>query len=297
MDHDKLTASDGQPGDLFGSSVASCGKVVVIGAPQGSKGDVKTGAAYVFHMDSKAQVLKLTAADGVSGGSFGFRVTIYGNIIMVSTQNDNGGVYTFDAINGFQLQKFINPSTSSSTFGSSLAIHISTNVAIVGDHRAGSYAGAVYIYNLSTGDLVRQITPAGTGYQLFGISLCVSDDFLLVGAPYDSADNGTVYVFDVYANWMEMTVFGPTDYENGGNFGLVMASSGPQFIITANNHDDPIDDDMWENGAVYIGKAAAGTKYSKFAPTRERMFYKLFFLIPHMYKLPQERRGKTLVIT
>ncbi|MCP3663463.1 MAG: hypothetical protein GY696_13395, partial [Gammaproteobacteria bacterium] len=77
----KFTASDGQSGDKFGFAVASCGKVVVIGAPGGHKSGVRTGTAYIFDLDWKVDVRKLTATDGAAGDHFGGGVAVYGDTI------------------------------------------------------------------------------------------------------------------------------------------------------------------------------------------------------------------------
>ncbi len=80
----KFTTSDGKARDKLGYAVPSFGKVLVIGAPMGSKANVRTGAAYIFDLDSRAHMRKLTATDGAVGDSFGHGVTIHENIIMVS---------------------------------------------------------------------------------------------------------------------------------------------------------------------------------------------------------------------
>ncbi len=220
---------------------------------------------YVFDLDSKAELLKLAANDGADDHYFGMGVQISGNIVMVAAPKlGKGAVYTFDALNGKQLQKFTNYDTPASWWlgvgSSGMVVHSSKNVGIVGhrdENRGGalSYAGAVYVFDLDTGAKIRKIRPAMSAeYMKFGASLFLSGDFLLVGAPGADFGNGRVYVFDVNANWMENTFFGPSDNQAGGRFGASMAMSGPNFIITAYLHSSHQKD----NGAVYVGN------YSKF---------------------------------
>ncbi len=191
---------------------------------------------------------------------------------MVSApQQDNGAVYTFDASNGKLLLKFANADTPSTwMFGvgsSGMVIHASKNVGIVGhqyEDRNGKLtkAGAVYVFDLTTGVQIRKITPAKSAqYMYFGDSLIVSGDYLLVGARgADSNYNGRVYVFDTNADWTETTSFGPCDNQAGGRFGAMVAMSGPHFVVTATTHSI----DLKGNGAVYVGDETAGVNYSKF---------------------------------
>ncbi len=248
----------------------------VVGARFASNKGIDTGAAYVFDLVSKTEVRKLVATDGVASDQFGFGVAIYGNIIIVSSRahGGSGALYTFSALSGEQLQKFTNTDKEPPyhDFGlgpNQLAIHAGTDVGIVGhkyDDRGGalSKAGAVYVFNLSTGAAIRKITPAASAVNMFfGCSLFVSRNRLLVGAFGTSSDDGRVYVFDINANWTEIGFFGPSDNEIHGRFGRIMALSGPYFIVTASLHDDELSDGTY-NGAVYIGNTLGATEYSKY---------------------------------
>ncbi len=264
-----FTASDGQAYDLFGDAVASYGKTVVIGAPGGS-------AVYVFDLNSKDELHKLMATNGTIDDYFGIGVAIFGNIIMVSApKNGYGSVYTFDASNGTQLLKFTNTDTPKSLnlgYGSSgMATHAGKNVGIVGhmyEDRGNTLhdAGAVYVFDLHTGLQIRKVTPAQSASGMrFGCSVLVFGDYLLVGAPCadQKADSmkGRVYVFDINANWAEITSFGPSDDDANGRFGRCMAMSGQNFIVTAYTRSN--DERGMENGAVYVGEMTAGLNCSK----------------------------------
>ncbi len=160
----KFTASDAQANDQFGTAVASFGEVIIVGAHRCSKDGVKSGAAYIFNLDSRAEVRKLTPNDGTAGDQFGFGVAIFESVIMVTARSRGSGrVYTFDALNGTQLVKFINTDgPQKAGFGRSLAMHQSTNVGIVGhmaENIGGTKTGAVYIFDLRTGIQLRKIKP------------------------------------------------------------------------------------------------------------------------------------------
>ncbi len=254
----KFTASDGKASDRFGYAIASCGNMFVVGAIYRRYG--REGFAYVFDMDSKTEMHKLIPTDRVADDFFGVGVAIFGNVTLV-TASHLSAVYVFDSLSGEQLQMFTTTSQPKTTwwFGkgsSQLVIHASLNVGIVGqgrESRGGSMynAGAIHVFDLSTGALIRKITPAvPVAYMLFGSSLAVSGDLLLVGASGASSSSGRVYVFDINANWTEIAFFGPSDDEIGGGFGNTLASFGPQFIVNAWNHGGG-------NGAVYVGNTTS----------------------------------------
>ncbi len=267
----KFVASDGGVWDCFGAAVASYGTMLVVGAHSAYKDSDKTGAAYVYNLDNKTELHKLTPTDGAHGDRFGTGVAIYGDTIMVTAYYHGfcGAVYTFDALSGDQRQKFTNTDTPKSWyFGRSdkLAIYAGKNVGIVGhaqENRGGnlSNAGAVYIFDLGTGAQVRKIPPLfPTAGMLFGSSVVVSGDFLMVGAPRHCSGKGGVYVFDILADWEETAFFGLSDGQIGGEFGDYMSSSGPDFIVSAWAHAAEPGHDV-NNGAVYVGKTIAGAKY------------------------------------
>ncbi len=74
----KLRASDAEPFDLFGSSVAIDGTNVLIGAPGDDTNGANSGAVYVFDLLTFEQVSKITPTDGHEGDRFGASVDILG---------------------------------------------------------------------------------------------------------------------------------------------------------------------------------------------------------------------------
>ena len=83
----KLTASDGEPYDSFGVSVAIDGDTIVVGAyGDDNRGD-DSGSAYVFTWSSIRgewrQAAKLTASDGAQGDWFGYSVAVDDNDVLI----------------------------------------------------------------------------------------------------------------------------------------------------------------------------------------------------------------------
>jgi FG-GAP repeat protein len=87
----KVTASDGLTGDLFGLALALNGRALLVGA---AGNDVQPnnnqGSAYVFELSDGVwiQRQKLIASDGVAGDGIGFSVAIRANQLFVGTHLD-----------------------------------------------------------------------------------------------------------------------------------------------------------------------------------------------------------------
>ena len=87
----KLTASDGETLDHFGSAVALDGHNALIGAYRANE---ESGSAYVFtRRDGKwIEQAKLTPSDGAAGDWFGVSVTLDGdNVLIGSSHDDDNG--------------------------------------------------------------------------------------------------------------------------------------------------------------------------------------------------------------
>jgi hypothetical protein len=93
----ELTASDAAPLDQFGSLVALCGNIAVIGARAKNNG---TGAAYVFVRSGSVwtQQAELTPPAGVPAAFFGNAVAVGGTTVVVGEPGDfdvAGSAYVF----------------------------------------------------------------------------------------------------------------------------------------------------------------------------------------------------------
>lgn len=89
----KLTAADAASPDRFGSSVATNGSVVVIGAPRDGVSGSQSGSAYVFSRSgtSWSETTKLIPADNATGDQFGISVAISGDVIVGAHNDDDAG--------------------------------------------------------------------------------------------------------------------------------------------------------------------------------------------------------------
>jgi hypothetical protein len=133
---------DGQAGDLFGTSFAIDGDVIVVGAVDAHDKGPQSGAAYIFRYNKFwgmwFQEQKLTAADGTAEEEFGRSVAMSGGVILVAGYRDNargvrsGSVYVFRRVgSAWVQQEKLNASdeVTGDRFGRSIAM--SGDIALI----------------------------------------------------------------------------------------------------------------------------------------------------------------------
>ena len=223
----KLTASDAQGGDVFGSSVALSGDglIAMVGAIYEDTAASNAGKVYTYKradIDSEwTEVSQLTASDAQGSDVFGSSVALSsdGLIAMVGAMyedtavSDAGKVYTYKRADidseWTEVSKLTaSDAQGSDVFGSSVALSGDGLIAMVGamyEDTAAGDAGKVYTYKRANIDSewteVSQLTASDSQWSdVFGSSVALSSDGLIamVGAMYeDTAANnaGKVYTY------------------------------------------------------------------------------------------------------
>ena len=140
----KLTASDGAAGDLFGQGVALEGDTAIVGADRDDVGvNLNQGSAYVFTRSGSmwTEQQQLTASDGDAQDQFGISVAVSGDTVLVGDarddvlDQDDGSAYVFTRSDTTwtEQQKLIRPDgENADLFGQSVAL--SGDVALVSAH-------------------------------------------------------------------------------------------------------------------------------------------------------------------
>lgn len=212
------------PGDWEGHSVAVSGNFAVIGAPLQDTDELNNnsmtnaGAAYVYEKNASGNWVlfqKLVASNRYSQDLFGFSVSIDGNYIVVTAQNHDrdennnfvgsnaGAAYIFELVSGTwtEIQKIVaSDGSAEDKFG--------CDVDIVGDQIViGAFnddtdennlntltdAGSAYIFEKDlSGTFIEQkkLVPNLRGsYDYFGRSVAITQDRVIVGAPYQETDS------------------------------------------------------------------------------------------------------------
>ena len=212
--------------DFFGESVAINGDRIVVGAPSTDDAGGQSGSAYLFIRDLSGtwnQEFKFVASDAASGDRFGNSVAIDGNYIIVGAHLEGipGSAYIFErsltddtwgtncSIDGDgvtvcnESRKILSPDPGpNDQFGKSVSI--SGDRAVIGaihDDDAGSSSGSAYAFERGGGtwtDYTKLVAGDAEAEDQFGMSVAVSGDYAIVGAPFnddDGPDSGSAYIF------------------------------------------------------------------------------------------------------
>ncbi|MBS1788625.1 MAG: hypothetical protein JST85_12930 [Acidobacteria bacterium] len=256
----KLTAQDGAANSGFGFSIAISGDTIVAGAPLDDIGtNVDQGSAYVFTRNGTVwtQQQKLTAQDGTSNDFFGLSVAVSGETVAVTAFGDDiggnenqGSAYVFTRSNTTwtQQQKLMaNDGATGQFFGRSVAL--SGDTVVVGDNinqiGANFDQGSAYVFfrNGTVWTQQQKLTADdGEEGDQFGLSLAISGDTIVVGAPDDDTggnfDLGSVYVFVRHAaNWTQQQKLMADDGASVDFFGSAVALSGDTIVVGAENDE------------------------------------------------------------
>jgi len=262
--------------DNFGSAVSIHGAYAAVGAAYedpASGTDYDTGAVYLYSVASGNVVRTFTNPNAVGtgiGDRFGTSVCLYENpsnstlyLAVGAIEKDatnhyfnSGVVYVFNASTGSLLHTIYNPNsygTSQSDyfgFGGQPSIDMCGDYMIAGARwedkdNSGtevSFAGAAYIFSLSTGNLVYSLTntdslDSGAGDQL-GTSVAINEDYAAVGSPGEEdggSYSGKVTIYRLSDGAKINTIFNPDAYGTpaGDYFGHSCSLSGRYLVVGA----------------------------------------------------------------
>lgn len=234
-------------GDYFGSNVAISGTRVLVSSGEAEAAQPNSGAVYVFDAVSGSLVRTLFAPTITATAGFGSSVAVRDHYALVGAAGDDsqdvdaGAAYLIDIDTGAALHTFYDPQPETAErLGVSVAFF--NDKALVGaalDVNGGTYAGAVHMYDLSTGAHLRTFTnPTPGDYDQFG-TVAVIGDKIAVGAFDDDtlADgSGAVYIFDPVTGDLLHTLLSPTAGV-GDRFGISLGAVGDLLAVAADGVD------------------------------------------------------------
>ena len=277
-----IIASDAAMGDFFGWSVSVDGNYAVVGAPNKDVIEDDEGKAYVFAFNAGNQTWEqqdeLLAEFPEQDVFFGYSVAIAGDVAVIGAHGlDNGpfdaagAAYIFvrNGVNWIQTAKLTaSDPGDSEQVGRSVAI--SGEVVVIGailanndDDPPVADTGAVYVWVKPAGgwgdadgeeEDAKLTASDGMLLDLFGLSVSIDGDVIVVGASRTALDHGTVYVFDKpangWANANEDFILTSLDGEAGDRFGESVSIDGDLIVIGAPLQDS--DELLNDEGAAYV---------------------------------------------
>jgi len=211
---------------------------------------------------------KLLPSDGAPSDYFGYAVSIRGRYAAVGASNDDdngtdsGSVYVFrNTVAGrwIEEQKLL-PRDGGAYDSFGVSVSLCKEVAAVGaygDDANGTDSGSVYLFRrLDAGAWVEEcklLASDGAAHDRFGHSVCVLENLVAVGVPYDDDSGlncGSAYIFrrTSRGDWVEEAKLIAHDGATEDYFGRSVALSGDRIAVSSHG-----DDDLGENsGSAYI---------------------------------------------
>ncbi len=282
-DADAIIASDPAMGDFFGWSVSVDGNYAVVGAPNKDVIEDDDGSAYIFTFNVgnqtwEEQTLLTAGLNAEVDAHFGYSVAICGDVAVIGAYRQNNGpsdwagaayIFERDGVNWNQTAK-LTPSDPGHPHQFGWSVAISGEVVVIGAVAADSddppvaNPGAAYVWIKPAGgwaDSAMQTAKLTASNavldDLFGQSVSIDGDVIVVGAPRQGADEGSGFVFTKPPNgWADANedFFPPlqaSDGAVGDKFGSSVSIDGDRIVIGAPFHDSdpPLGDD---EGAAYV---------------------------------------------
>jgi hypothetical protein len=253
----KLLPHDGKAEDHFGYSVAIDGTTALVGAHKADAKNIQdSGAAYVYSLGNAGwqQQAKLIADPAYADDTLGGTVALKNHMAMLGVMRrddkgeDAGAVFAFEREANSWSQKQILTAIDAKAgdaFGQSIAL--TARFLVIGAPRSDTPhkdSGSAYVYVREKDTWQFQaklMAKDGAAGDLFGISVAIDGDTVLVGADLndeqaEKAGAVYAYVFDG-KQWHHQAKLMAKDGANTDIFGVRVALFGDTALISARRDD------------------------------------------------------------
>ncbi|HQR36431.1 MAG TPA: putative Ig domain-containing protein, partial [Blastocatellia bacterium] len=263
-----ISASNGNPGDYFGSSLAIDGNILAVGVPYDHfLGSTYSGSVYVYTRVGATwgQEINFTASDTQVSDHFGASVAVSGNTLLVGASGDDlsgpnsneGSAYVFIRNANGQWTQQGSKLTAlggnvDDAFGSSVALNGDT--ALIGSPSASLFGvtnrGLAYVFTRNNGTWNQWnvlYAADGAAHDGFGRAVAMDGNTAVISSQVVSQSGGSAYVFAFNGvNWVQQQKL-----KNGAAelnwFGSSLAIRGDWILIGA--------PDANQNGDYAVGAA------------------------------------------
>jgi uncharacterized repeat protein (TIGR01451 family) len=250
----KLFAPDGSTQDWFGFSTAISGDTVIVGKIEDAAQGIGTGSAYVFARTGNNWILqqKLLASDAAGNSYFGFSIAASGDTLLIGAVAAN----TPSGFDGGEAYAFVSSGTtwieqqalfaSDDQFGYSVSL--SGDTLVVGAPYDGSPQGKdsgtadVFVRSGTTWTEQQRLFALNSSFGLFGASVSISGDTVVVGVPRDDTPGGSAvgsaYVFvRTGTYWTQQQQLIGSGGASFDGFGAAVSIAGDTVVVGAPGDD------------------------------------------------------------
>ena len=293
----KIIANQRVSGDNFGYSVSVSSNYIIVGAYNHDYDSnnmnylSKSGAAYIFAKNTSGhwfQEQKLVSSDRNTSDQFGYSVAVSGSYAIVGANyededasganfsNAAGSAYIFERStqgNWIQAQKVVASDRNyGDYFGTSVSI--SGSYAVVGAYQEDedelgtntlSSAGSAYVFERNLQGLWSQkaklVASDRASNDYFGLSVNISGDEIIIGAPYNTegfgfSNAGSAYIYErnTSGTWSFLKKLVANDKNAYDFFGYSVSISGDYAFCGAyqEDEDDSGANTLSDAGSFYI---------------------------------------------
>lgn len=275
----ELKAFPSRQRDHLGSAITVDGNTAVVAAIRDEDRGTDSGSVYVYTrvFGSWTQQVKLHACDGAASDSFGFAVSLVGDLLLVGAPYDDdlgvdsGSVYVFErnGIEWTQTAKLNAPvSGTDHRFGSSIAML--GNTALIGAPGYGNGRGRVYVLERSGGawshvQTLKALSGAGVPGSEFGAAVAAAGNTAIIGSPSENLlttsasydELGAARIFTRSGGvWTRQATLRPSDRESFDHFGHAVAITSGVALIGAPDDDIGLFSDQ---GSAYVFRGSGST--------------------------------------
>ena len=279
--------------DYFSWSVAIGDRYVGVGAPYEDIVNSNSGIIYIYSIEDGSLwrgILNPNYYDTQDNDVFGNAIAMHGDYLLVGVATEDSSVgtssgvaYLYNVHTGELLHTIENPSMYGTIAGDNFgyAVDLNENYMIISanyeDDIGGSTSGAVYVFDVLTGDLIYSI-PNPNNYgtvvgDAFGMSVAINDDYFVVGTHYEDditgSSSGVAYVFNTSTGALLNTITNPNIFNTGSNdyFGYDLDLYDKYLVVSAYQEDSS----RYSNeGVAYVFDVSTNTllyTYEKQDPT------------------------------
>ena len=255
-------------GDSVGEAVAINNGIVMVGARHDNEHNQTAGTVHMFNIQGLTFTDQVYYPNDVEfPDHFGHSIAVDDRYMIVGAPFDVslglpgiGAAYIFDTRTNQLLTTLIPDDVFTFTrFGRSVSIH--NNIAAIGAPLAfidGNHnAGAVYLYDVITGNLLHKLTASDLqAGAILGHSVSIHNGIVAAGA-YGHNQNGTAsgaaYTFDAVTG-QQLARLLATDGSGGDRFGTSIAINDNHVIVGAPFGESIVN----ASGAAYLFNATTG---------------------------------------
>ena len=247
--------------DEFGAEVAIFGSTIAVSSSADATA-ASAGAVHLFDAVSGNLLTTILSPEPADAGFFGSSISMTDDRLLIGAKSNSATgfvsgrayLYNYNSVNGSTslVTTIDNPTPGSfDSFGFQVVITPTVlAIAAPGDDAGAENSGVVHLFSASTGALLATIqNPTPALNDLFGASLAVAGDRIIVGARDDSGGDasGQVYVFSASTGTLLGTIANPTPAADD-DFGRYLTANSTHIVVSAYGDDS----NGTDAGLVYV---------------------------------------------